>query len=165
VAFTGGYRDAEASNSKMKVLLVCSSGGHLDQLLLLDDWLQQQDVAIATFFKPDALDRISRWRSYPLYWPTNRHIPNLIRNSGVAIRTIWRERPDIIISSGAACAVPFFYLAKLFHIKTVYIECYDRMDLPTLTARLVKPVADLFIVQWHSQLHGWPRRLYLGPSR
>jgi beta-1,4-N-acetylglucosaminyltransferase len=150
----------------MKVLLVCSSGGHLDQLLLLEGWLDKQDVAIATFLKPDAIDRISQWRSYRLYWPTNRHVVNLIRNTYVAFRTMITERPDVIISSGAAGAVPFFYLAKLYpRTRTVFIECYDRVDLPTLTARLVRPVTDLFVVQWPTQLPTWPRRIDLGPSR
>jgi beta-1,4-N-acetylglucosaminyltransferase len=138
----------------------------LDQLLLLDEWLSKQDVAIATFLKPDATDRISKWHSYGLYWPTNRHFGNLIRNTWVAIRILSQERPDVIISSGAAGAVPFFYLAKLLpRTRTVFIECYDRVDLPTLTARLVRPVTDLFVVQWATQLPAWPRRVDLGPSR
>ena len=150
----------------MKVLLVCSSGGHLDQLLLLSDWLESQDVAIATFLKPDSVDRISHWRTYGLYWPTNRSLLNLIRNTAIAIRVMLRERPDLIISSGAAGAVPFFYLAKLWpRTRTVFIECYDRIDLPTLTAKLVRPITDLFIVQWATQLPTWPKRVDLGPSR
>ncbi len=150
----------------MKVLLVCSSGGHLDQLLLLEDWLESHDVAVATFLKPDAVNRISRWRTYGLYWPTNRHLPNLIRNTAVAIRVMLTERPDVIISSGAAGAVPFFYLAKCFpRTRTVFVECYDRIDLPTLTARIVRPVTDMFVVQWTTQLPTWPKRMDLGPSR
>jgi UDP-N-acetylglucosamine:LPS N-acetylglucosamine transferase len=150
----------------MKVLLVCSSGGHLDQLLLLDDWLEEHDVAIATFLKPDALDRISRWRRYALHWPTNRNAVNLARNLWAAIRIIRAEKPDIIVSSGAGGAVPFFYLAKVMpRVLTVYVECYDRVSSPTLTARLLRPVADMFLVQWETQLVGWPRRVYTGPSR
>ena len=150
----------------MKVLLVCSSGGHLDQLLLLEDWLAQHDVAIATFLKPDAIDRVSHWRTYGLYWPTNRNLVNLARNVGVALRVMLTERPDLIISSGAGGAVPFFYLAKLFpRVRTVYVECYDRISFPTLTARLLRPVADIFVVQWETQLEEWPRRVHIGPSR
>lgn len=150
----------------MKILLVCSSGGHLDQLLLLQEWLDEHEVAIATFLKPDAIDRITKWRAYGLHWPTNRHLGNLLRNTYVAFRTMRSERPDLIISSGAAGAVPFFYLAKFFpRTRTVFIECYDRVDLPTLTARLVRPVTDLFVVQWSTQLPDFPRRVDLGPSR
>lgn len=54
----------------------------------------------------------------------------------------------MIISSGAAVAVPFFYIGKLFGAKTVYIEVFDRIDKPTVTGKLVYPVTDKFIVQW-----------------
>lgn len=54
----------------------------------------------------------------------------------------------MIISSGAAIAVPFFYIGKLFGSKTVYIEVFDRIDASTLTGKLVYPVTDRFIVQW-----------------
>jgi len=151
---------------RLRILLVGSSGGHLDQLMLLNSWLEQHDVSVATFLKPDALARIARWRSYGLYWPTNRNVRNLIRNTFVAIRVLRRERPDVVISSGAAGAVPFFFLAKpLCGATTVFIEAYDRIADPTLTARIIKPVTDLFVTQWETQLTGWPNRLELGPSR
>ncbi len=133
---------------------------------MLEGWLEKHDVAVATFLKPDATDRVTRWRTYGLHWPTNRHAGNLLRNSVLAIKTMLRERPDLVISSGAGGAVPFFYLARLFpRTHTVFVECYDRIDLPTLTARLVRPVTDLFIVQWPTQLPSWSRRVELGPSR
>lgn len=150
----------------LRVLLVGSSGGHLDQLLLLDDWLVQHDVAVATFLKPDAAERVAKWRSYGLRWPTNRNIPNLFRNTAVAIRVLRAERPDVIISSGAAGAVPFFLLAKpLAGATTVFIECYDRLRDATLTAKFVKHLTDMFVVQWPSQLPDWPNRVDFGPSR
>jgi hypothetical protein len=53
-----------------------------------------------------------------------------------------KEKPDLIISSGAAVAVPFFWLGKLFGAKTMYIEVFDRIDKSTLSGKLVYPVAD-----------------------
>lgn len=149
-----------------RVLLACSSGGHLDQLLILEPWLRQRDVAVATFDKPDAASRLHAWRCYWLAWPTNRRVLNNCGNLLRAWRIIRQERPDVVISSGAAPAVPFFYLARLvWGIPTVYMECFDRMDRPTLTARLVRPVTSMFICQSSSQLAGWPRRVEIGPSR
>ncbi|MTV72315.1 UDP-N-acetylglucosamine--LPS N-acetylglucosamine transferase, partial [Streptococcus pneumoniae] len=85
---------------------------------------------------------------YPCYYPTNRNIKNLIKNTFLAYKILKKERPDLIISSGAAIAVPFFYIGKLFGSKTVYIEVFDRIDASTLTGKLVYPVTDRFIVQW-----------------
>ena len=85
---------------------------------------------------------------YHCYFPTNRNIKNLIKNTILAKKILKTEKPDIIISSGAAVAVPFFWLGKLHGAKTIYIEVFDRIDKPTLTGKLVYPVTDKFIVQW-----------------
>lgn len=149
-----------------KILLVCSSGGHLDQLLALLPAPTGTDVAIATFLKPDALAKVAGHRTYGLYWPTNRSITALARNLVLAARTLHHERPDLIVSSGAAAAVPFFWLGKtFFRTRTVFIECVDRIDNPTLTAKLVRPVTDRFVAQWDEQLAGFPRRERVGASR
>ena len=73
-----------------------------------------------------------------------------------------KERPDLIISSGAAVAVPFFYLGKLFGAKLIYIEVFDRIDKSTMTGKMVYPIVDKFIVQWDEQLKVYPKAVNLG---
>lgn len=55
------------------------------------------------------------------------------KNTKIAWEILQKEKPDLIISCGAAVAVPFFYLGKLFGAKLVYIEVFDRIDKPTQT--------------------------------
>ena len=74
-----------------------------------------------------------------------------MRNTWLALREIRRMRPTVIVSSGAAIAVPFFWIGKLFGAKTVYVEVIDRIDTRTMTARLVSPVTDLIVAQDESQ--------------
>jgi len=153
-------------NEPTRVLFVCSSGGHLDQLLALLPQPEGADIAIATFLKPDAASKISGMRSYGLYWPTNRSIKALLINLKRAFSVLRRERPAIIVSSGAAAAVPFFFAGKfLFRTKNVFIECFDRVDNATMTARLTKPVTDLYICQWDTQLADYPHRAQVTRSR
>ena len=90
-----------------------------------------------TFDKEDARSLLNGEKVYPCYYPTNRNIKNLIRNTVVAWKVLHKEKPDLIISSGAAVSVPFFYLGKLFGSKLIYIEVFDRIDKPTLSGRLV----------------------------
>mgnify|MGYP001049119175 FL=1 len=68
----------------------------------------------------------------------------------------------MIISSGAAVAVPFFYIGKLFGAKLVYIEVFDRIDKPTMTGKMVYPIADRFIVQWEEMKKVYPKAVNLG---
>ena len=101
-------------------------------------------------------------RRYSCYYPTNRNILNLIRNTSVAWKVLRKEKPDMIISSGAAVAVPFFVLGKLFGAKLIYIEVFDRIDKPTLTGKLVYPFTDRFIVQWEEMKSVYPKAINLG---
>lgn len=124
------------------------------------------EVVFATFDKPDAIAKLEGYKRYWLYWPTNRSIKNLLKNAVLAFRVIRQERPHLIISTGAAAAVPFFFVGKFLGRSTnVFIECIDRISMPTLTAKLVRPVTDLYICQWETQLSEYKRRIHIGRSR
>lgn len=123
------------SKENLKVCLVGSSGGHLTHLYMLKPFWENKDRFWVTFDKQDAKSILKDERMYPCYYPTNRNIKNLIRNIGVAWKVLRKEKPDVIISSGAAVAVPFFYLGKLFGKKLIYIEVFDRIDKPTMTGK------------------------------
>lgn len=146
----------------MKVCLVGSSGGHLTHLYMLKPFWKDKDRFWVTFDKEDARSLLNNEKMYKCYYPTNRNVKNLIRNTLLAVKILFKEKPDLIISSGAAVAVPFFYLGKLFGAKTIYIEVFDRIDAPTLTGKLVYPVADKFIVQWEEMKKVYPKAINLG---
>lgn len=146
----------------MKVCLVSSSGGHLTHLYMLKSFWEQQERFWVTFDKEDARSLLEGEQFYSCHFPTNRNIKNLIRNTFLAWKILRKEKPDLIVSSGAAVAVPFFYLGKLFGAKLVYVEVFDRIDKPTVTGKLVYPIADKFIVQWEEQKEVYPKAVNLG---
>ena len=81
----------------------------------------------------------------------NRSLKALIKNTKIAWNVLHKEKPDLIISCGAAVAVPFFYIGKMMGAKLVYIEVFDRIDKPTMTGKMVYPIVDKFVVQWKEQ--------------
>ncbi|WP_426402146.1 PssD/Cps14F family polysaccharide biosynthesis glycosyltransferase [Lactiplantibacillus plantarum] len=145
-----------------KICLVGSSGGHLTHLYLLKNVWSKYDRFWVTFPKDDAKYLLDNEKIYGCYYPTNRNLKNLLKNTLFAIKVLVKERPDLIISSGAAVAVPFFYIGKLLGAKTIYIEVFDRMDKPTLTGRLVHPVTDKFIVEWPEMVSVYKHAINLG---
>ena len=147
---------------EIKVCLVGSSGGHLTHLYMLKPFWKNKKRFWVTFEKEDARSLLNGEKVYPCYYPTNRNIKNLIRNTVVAWKVLHKEKPDLIISSGAAVSVPFFYLGKLFGSKLIYIEVFDRIDKPTLSGRLVYPIVDKFIVQWEEQKEVYKKAINLG---
>lgn len=146
----------------MKVCLVGSSGGHLTHLYMLKPFWKEKERFWVTFDKEDARSILEGENVYHCYYPTNRNLKNLVRNTVIAWKVLRREQPDLIISSGAAVAVPFFYLGKLMGKKLIYIEVYDRIDKATLTGRLVYPIVDCFIVQWEEQKKVYKKAVNLG---
>ena len=141
-----------------------SSGGHLAQLMRLEPWWAGRDRAWVTFDTPDALDLLAR--EADVTWahrPTTRNIPNLIRNTWQALRVLRRFRPTVVVSTGAAAALPYFVLGRLRGVRTVYVEVFDRIDTASLTGRLVRPFTDTMLVQWPEQLALYDDARELGP--
>ncbi len=135
----------------MRVLLVSSSGGHLAQLLCLRPWWEKHDRHWVTFNTEDAVDKLAGEDVTWAHHPTTRNVPNLLRNTVQATSVLKEFRPDLIVSTGAAVAVPYFWMHKRAKARTVYLEVYDRIETRTLTGRLCRPVTDLFLVQWPEQ--------------
>jgi len=143
--------------SARRALLVGSSGGHLTQLWALQPWWSDWERTWVTFDTPDAISLLDGESVTWAYHPTTRNIPNLLRNLRLAWTELRRVEPDIVVSTGAGVALPFFVLARLMRIPTAYIEVFDRIDSATLTGRLCRPFTTVMCVQWEEQ-----RSLYKG---
>jgi beta-1,4-N-acetylglucosaminyltransferase len=139
----------------MRVVLVGSSGGHLLQLYQLRPWWTKHERLWVTFQKADSVSLLAGEHVAWAYHPTTRSLHNLVRNLFLAWRLLRSYRPRVVVSTGAGVAFPFFLVARLFGIKTIYIEVYDRIELPSLTGRLCYPLSHLFLLQWEEQ-----KRLY-----
>jgi UDP-N-acetylglucosamine:LPS N-acetylglucosamine transferase len=130
------------------VLLVCSAGGHLLQLLALRSAWDGFDRLWVTL---EAEDSMSLLRDEPVvlaHGPTIRSLRNLARNLVLARRVIRRSRPAVIVTTGAALAVPFAWVGRAYAVPTVYVESLTRIERPSLSYRLIAPVVDRTYVQW-----------------
>lgn len=147
-----------------RLLLVGSSGGHLAHLLALEPWWSQVDRGWVTFDTPEAVAALA---AEPHVWwahhPVTRNVPNLIRNTWVALRVLRAFRPTVIVSAGAGVALPFFVLGRLTGVRTVFIEAFERLDEPSLTGRLCRPFTSLMLVQWPEQTLLYDDAILTGP--
>jgi beta-1,4-N-acetylglucosaminyltransferase len=154
---------AAANGAAMKVALVCSSGGHLLQLHQLKPWWEKHARVWVTFDTPDALSLLEGEQVEVAYYPTTRNVVNMFRNLWLAWCILRRARPDLVVSTGAGVAFPFFLAARVLRIKTAYVEVYDRIDVPTVTGRLCYRLSNLFALQWEEQRRFYPRGQLIGP--
>ncbi len=144
------------------VLLVASSGGHLLQLVqLLQAWPAEEREWV-TFDTPDARSLLTGERVVFAFHPTNRSLRNLLRNLVLAVRVVRRLRPRAVVTTGAGVAVPFCYVGRVFGSRVIYIESMARISQPSLSSRLVYPVATSFFVQWPELQSMFRRARYEG---
>ena len=151
-----------AGDERADILLVCSTGGHLLQLVALRDVWGDASRAWVTFDKSDARSLLRDERVYFARGPTNRNLPNLARNILLAPRIVRALRPRVVLTTGAGVAVPFAWAARLFGARVVYLESFTRIDSVSLSCRLIAPVADRVYVQWPELLERLPRARFAG---
>jgi beta-1,4-N-acetylglucosaminyltransferase len=134
--------------SHVDLLLVCSSGGHLLQLCALRQAWEGLDRAWVSFDKSDVRSLLADERVVHAHGPTNRNIGNLLRNGMLAVKLIRELRPRAVLTTGAGVAVPFAWVARLYGARVVYVESMTRIEGPSLSMRMIAPVASRLYVQW-----------------
>jgi UDP-N-acetylglucosamine:LPS N-acetylglucosamine transferase len=137
-----------------KVALVSSHGGHLTELLELSPAFEGCEVF---YFCYDA-DTTRRLPNAYLA-PNRPYSPiQFLRNVARLWAIFRRERPEVLVSTGAEIAIPAFVVARLLGVRTIYIECGAQVTRPSLTGRLLVHVADRFLVQWPELLGAYGGR-------
>jgi len=149
------------TDAPKKILLVACPGGHILQMLALKPAWEDLETRWVTLEAADTKYLLKPESRVFAHGPTARNIPNFFRNLRLAWKMVRGYRPDVILSTGAALAVPFFLVGRVLGVRLVYVESFTRVERPALTGRLVYPLADAFFVQWPTSSH--PRRaIYAG---
>jgi len=134
----------------MKICMTSSAGGHLNQLLKL-----LPIVGKDTFFITSACHMKNVLKNYKMYYmedPVRRPLKFLI-NSIKAFSILMKEKPKVIITTGAGIVVPICLIGKLFfRTRIIFIESLSRVETPSMTGKILYPLSDVFIVQWKQLL-------------
>lgn len=147
------------SMRRASICLVSSGGGHLTELFALRPAYMHR----AHFFvvnQPIDLPKEMEGKTYFI-----RHSDRdwlFFVNLWEAWRILRRERPAVILSTGAGPAVPFALMGKLLGIQNVFVECSTQIAHPSLTGRIMYHLADRFYYQWESLKHYYPKGTYGG---
>ncbi|TNE92712.1 MAG: UDP-N-acetylglucosamine--LPS N-acetylglucosamine transferase [Deltaproteobacteria bacterium] len=149
----------------MRVGFVTSHGGHLGHLLWLRSWWEEHDRFWVASDRADVRDRLVGERVHYLPPARSRSLRQAAGQLARAPGILAAEQPDVLVSAGAGVAVPFFLAARTLGIPTVFIEVYDRIHTPTLTGRLVAPMATRVLVQWPEQQAFYPGSTLVGRIR
>jgi UDP-N-acetylglucosamine:LPS N-acetylglucosamine transferase len=145
----------------MKICIACSAGGHLIEALQFLPTIEKYDYFFITFKRKQSFELLKNEKVYFVNDP-KRNPLKLIKNFFQSFKILLKEKPDVIISTGAASAVPTCYIGKIFGSKIVFIESLAAVDRPSLSGRFAYFIADLFIVQWKNLLKFYKKAIYGG---
>lgn len=143
-----------------KICIVSSCGGHLTEVrslmpaygrhdhfyVLNDRVVLPEDMEGKTYFirhsERDWLFLVNLWEAW---------------------RILRKERPKLILSTGAGPVVPFALVGKIFQIPTFFIETFTRVVQPSLTGRIMYFLAEQFFYQWKPLQSCFPKAIHGGP--
>lgn len=149
--------------SRRKVCFAASSGGHLEQLMVLEPLMEKYQGFIVTEEAGYEID--IGVRVYKLMQVNRRElsfIPRMTLNTLRSIKILTIERPDTVISTGALATIPICLMCKLFGGSLIYIESFAKVASGTMTGKLLHHVADRFYVQWENMLKIYPDAVFVG---
>lgn len=132
---------------KIKIGLVTSRGGHLFQLYNLKDWWKRYDRFWVTDKGEDSDFLLKDEKIYYGFFPEHRNLFNALRNFFLGLKILSKEKPDLLVSTGAGIAPPIFLAGKILGQRLIFIDSYSFVEYPSFSAKLVHPIVDKLLVQ------------------
>ncbi len=151
-----------AMESDLRIALVASSGGHLSELLKLSDAWQGRDVFYVV--TTDVVKkRLGTNKCVYVVGECNRErLWRVIKSFWYCFYAMCRERPSVVLSTGAAVGCLCCFIGRLFGAKVIWVDSITNVDQMSLSGRMVRHVADLCIVQWPELVQVYPGTEYMG---
>jgi UDP-N-acetylglucosamine:LPS N-acetylglucosamine transferase len=132
---------------RSKVLAVASSGGHWVQLRRVVPAFADSEVVYVTVLE-SYRSQVPESRFYSVNDATRWNKLGLIR---LALRLAWiiiKERPAVVISTGAAPGYFAILLGSLFGAKTIWIDSMANIEDLSMSGSRAGRYADLWLTQW-----------------
>lgn len=149
--------------NNLKICFAASSGGHYEQIMMLKPLMEKYDSFILTEKtkydvnvdnKVHYLKQVNRkewnWILATLF--------NIVKSFIIYVK----EKPNVIICTGALAMLPMCLICKIFKKKLIFIESFAKVTSPTQTGKFLYRYADEFYVQWKSMLEVYPNAKYIG---
>jgi UDP-N-acetylglucosamine:LPS N-acetylglucosamine transferase len=149
-------------HKQLRICLAASAGGHISQLLkLAASWNGYETFCVTT--TEVVRDKLSNYGEVYVVGECNRQHPiRVITVLLRCLRIVFRERPDVVISTGAAAGCMLCFLGKMLGTKVVWIDSITNVERISLSGRMVRYIADLFLVQWPELAGRYKRIEFVG---
>ena len=145
----------------MKIAIVSSCGGHLTEVrCLMPAYIRYAHFYVLNdkaLLPPDMADRTYFITHSERDW-------KFVVNLWEALVILRKERPNVLLSTGAGPIVPFALVGRLlFGTRVVFVETITRVTAPSLTGRIMYHLANAFYYQWRPLRAHFPKGIHGGP--
>lgn len=149
----------------MKICVGASAGGHMNQLLKLleasGNWPQHPSFYITTL--PQLAEKLEKsGRTYVIGECNRLHPLMTVLVFFRALKLVFAERPDVVITTGSLPLAMVCLSAKLLGAKVVWIDSIANVEKFSMSGSLVRHFADLFLTQWPELAKKYKNAQYAG---
>lgn len=144
-----------------KICVVSSCGGHLTEVrCFLEAYKDVEHFYILNDRVILPSDMVGRTQFIVHAERDWRVLTNFVE----AYKILLKEKPTMILSTGAGPVVPFAIVARyLFGCRITFVETLTRVQKPSLTGRLMYRLSHDFFYQWESLRKFFPKGTCGGP--
>lgn len=152
----------------MRVLFVLGSGGHTARGLILSNQIRTEKYYMIPWESEVTKAKVGEHCFSvisPRFRARDNRLMSVFRTLFLFLHSLFIlfiVRPSVMISTGSGLTLPPFLIARLFGIKTVYVESPSRVYYPSIAGRLLMGKTDLWLSSWPELAERYPGVEYRG---
>ena len=133
---------------KKKVMAVASIGGHWVQLLRIARPMEEKYEMVYVSTHPKCATMVEGQKFCQTADFSRSDVWKLIPSCFKTIKTIRKENPDAIITTGAAPGLVFLFVGRLLGKKTIWIDSIANAEHLSASGRIASRFASRTYTQW-----------------
>jgi UDP-N-acetylglucosamine transferase subunit ALG13 len=151
-----------AKNHKINIVLVCTAGGHFEQMTNLSDFYSRYNHFWLTNRNKQTESQLKQERTYYLK-PAHFKKPwTYLFQMSPVLKIFAREKPTHVLSTGSGrTAVVPFLLSRLLKIKFIYIDTFSRVYGYSKFGTFLLKTRNKIYTQWEDPKN--ENAIYIGP--
>jgi UDP-N-acetylglucosamine:LPS N-acetylglucosamine transferase len=131
----------------MKTIAIASAGGHWIQLLRLKPAFESEELIFVST-DPAFAETVKGHRFYDVPDANRWNKMQVLKMAVQVFRIMRREKPDVVISTGAAPGLLGMIAGRAVGAKTVWIDSIANVERLSLSGKLASHVASRTFTQW-----------------
>ncbi len=147
---------------KLKICLAASAGGHLSQLLAIQEAWTGRDLVWVSTGEMVREKLRALGKTYIVGESNRRQLFKTLAVMGRCFWIVWKEKPQLVVSTGAAAGFWICLWGKLLGAKVIWLDSIANAECLSLSGRLIRPFADLVLSQWPDVAAKYPNVEYRG---